>query len=144
MVITDSADDQDLLDAVRQGVLIEPQHSPMPQHYVPLYYLARFKRTPRFVTNQTLLEELPIALLITVLFLPFAWSTWISAGLLFGSFLLADVQAQATSTLTLEEGEDDCAGDGWQQFSGQGFADEQGCRDYFQSVYDERITGFVD
>ena len=88
VVITDSPDDQDLLNAVHQGVLIEPQHSPMPQHYVPLYYLARFKRTPRFVTNQTLLEELPIALLITVLFLPFAWSTWISAGLLFGSFLL--------------------------------------------------------
>ena len=59
-------------------------------------------------------------------------------------FLLADVQAQATSSMTLEEGEDDCVGDGWQQFSAPGVSDEASCREFFQRAYNNRITGFVE
>ena len=59
-------------------------------------------------------------------------------------FLLADVETQATSSIDLEEGEDDCTGDGWQQFTENGITDEASCRAYFESLYNNRITGFVD
>ncbi|GAB5453705.1 MAG: N-acyl homoserine lactone acylase QqaR [Halioglobus sp.] len=59
-------------------------------------------------------------------------------------FLLEDVEAQAISTTSLQEGSADCTGDGWQRYSGQGVSDENSCRAYFRSVYDRRLTDFVD
>ncbi len=85
--ITDSLEDQDLLNAVAHPRLIDPVHKTVPKGYIPLYYIARHKRTPRFLINQTLLEELPVVLLVTALFQPFLWTTWLGCTLMFLSFV---------------------------------------------------------
>lgn len=59
-------------------------------------------------------------------------------------FLQADVEAAALSTLELQSGTADCSDSGWEDFTALNFADEQACRNAFQSVYDNRVTGFSD
>ncbi len=59
-------------------------------------------------------------------------------------FLLEDVETQAISTTSLQEGSADCADNGWQRYSGLGVSDENSCRAHFRSVYDRRLTDFVD
>ena len=93
LVITDSLDDEDLLQSVDNGFLLEanPEDARGAYEgvYVPFFYTARVKRTPEFVIKQILLEELPVILLATVFFQPFALSAWISATILFVAFFAA-------------------------------------------------------
>ena len=93
VVITDSMDDEDLLESVDHGYLIDPvgldNHNELAGVYVPFFYSARVKRSPEFVVKQMFLEELPIILLATVFFHPFSISLWVAATLLFVGFLAA-------------------------------------------------------
>lgn len=57
-------------------------------------------------------------------------------------FLLEDVEAAALQTDELSVGTSNCADDGWQNFAGEDFASEEACRENFQSIYDNRVTGF--
>ena len=59
-------------------------------------------------------------------------------------YALEDVQAEATASQSVSEGEDDCAGNGWQDFPSLGFTDEAGCREYFADLAENRITDYVD
>ncbi len=59
-------------------------------------------------------------------------------------FLLEDVEAAALSSTILTESAEDCAGEGWRQFSSHGVSDQASCESYFQSIYDSRITDFLD
>lgn len=61
--ITDSADDQDVLDHVRDGRIIEPQGRPFDASsrlYLPFRYTARAKYSRGYVFDQTLFVDLAI------------------------------------------------------------------------------------
>ena len=92
-MITDSTDDQDILDAVEDGFLIEPDSREsfggLREAYVPFFYSARVKRSAEFVVKQIFLEELIIVLLATAFFLPFSLLTWTGTVILFVAFLAA-------------------------------------------------------
>jgi acyl-homoserine-lactone acylase len=57
---------------------------------------------------------------------------------------LEEVKAAATDTMELSEGAEQCEDGGWGFYQHPAFADEDTCRDYFQSVYDNRLTDYVD
>ena len=46
--------------------------------------------------------------------------------------------------MSLSEGTDQCDNDGWLDFPGLGFESLADCRLYFNEVYDNRLTDFVD
>lgn len=93
IVITDSLDDEDLLASVDNAFLIDPEiaktRTTLESAYVPLQYTARVKRSTQFVVKQIFLEELPVVLLATALYQPFAPTIWMGAALLFVAFLVA-------------------------------------------------------
>ncbi|MFK8050918.1 MAG: penicillin acylase family protein [Halioglobus sp.] len=57
-------------------------------------------------------------------------------------FLLEDVEAAALTTDELSVGTSDCSDGGWQSFTVEGFSSEEACRESFQNIYDNRVTGF--
>lgn len=59
-------------------------------------------------------------------------------------FELEEVKAAATDSMDLAEGAEQCADGGWTFYQHPVFADEDACRDYFQSVYDSRLMDYVD
>ena len=93
IVITDSLDDEDLINSVQHGFLIESDNYEearlLQGVYVPFFYSARVKRSTEFVVKQIFLEELFVVLLATAFFLPFAVATWLSVVALFVAFLTA-------------------------------------------------------
>ena len=67
--ISDSIDDSDLLQAVKDGVLIDPekqQQSPSEKHYLPLKYTAAAKYPRSYVIDQFLFVDTAVILLATV------------------------------------------------------------------------------
>ena len=59
-------------------------------------------------------------------------------------FELEEVKAAAIDSMDLAEGPEQCADGGWEFYQHPVFADEDACSDYFESVYDNRLTGYVD
>ena len=57
-------------------------------------------------------------------------------------FLQEDVEAAALQTDQLSVGTSDCADEGWQDFASENFSSEEACRESFQAIYDNRVTGF--
>jgi hypothetical protein len=67
--LTDSLDDQDLLEASGRGILIEPQGETcraIEHLYMPLRYTARAKYTSSYVIDQVLFVECLLAVIATV------------------------------------------------------------------------------
>ena len=58
-------------------------------------------------------------------------------------FELKDVARNATSALTLTEGSDDCAHDGWRSFTAQHFEDQAACEAHFNAVFTDQVTEFI-
>ncbi|MBT4510942.1 MAG: hypothetical protein HOC20_01855 [Chloroflexi bacterium] len=54
-----------------------------------------------------------------------------------------DVEAAALEKMTLTEGGSDCLDDGWQEFGQPAFESCDECLEYFESLWDGRITDFV-
>jgi acyl-homoserine-lactone acylase len=57
---------------------------------------------------------------------------------------LEEVQAAAISSQSLSEGTDQCANSGWEDFEHPAFESENRCYEHFLSVYDSRLTDYVD
>ena len=59
-------------------------------------------------------------------------------------FEVEDVKAAATNSISLVEGAEQCEGGGWEFYQQPVFTDEEACNAYFESVYDNRLTDYVD
>ncbi|MEM6625618.1 MAG: hypothetical protein AAF719_02840 [Pseudomonadota bacterium] len=70
--VTDSLDDQDLLEVVSEGILIEPQGEPASASetlYLPLRYTANAKYSRNYIIDQTFLVDILLAIISVSMFL---------------------------------------------------------------------------